>query len=156
VSRTNVRSPSGSQSNPASRPGLAAAAETPAAPPSAAPPDAPTPPKPVSPKLIVLRGERMNAVYPIYEGRNVIGRFADKPVDIDLDAQEIVERIRVSRAHAVIHFEKGVLQIEDLNSLNGTWVNGIKVYPGMQRRLTANDVIQVGTVQLRLLIEPSA
>ena len=95
----------------------------------------------------------MNASYPLYDGRNTIGRFADRPVDIDLEGQESVERIRVSRNHAVIHFDKGSLAIEDLNSLNGTWVNGVKIHPGMYRRLAVNDVIQIGTVQLRLHVE---
>lgn len=110
-------------------------------------------PKGLAPRLIVLRGERLKAVYPIYEGKNIIGRFADKPVDIDLEGQETIERIRVSRHHATIHFGKGDFRIEDLNSLNGTWVNGVKVHPGQFRRLAAGDVIQVGTVQLKLEID---
>ena len=112
-------------------------------------------PRPIMPKLLVLRGERLSATYPIYEGKNIVGRFADKPVDIDLEGQESVDRIRVSRHHAIIHFDavKNEIRIEDLNSLNGTWVNNVKIHSGQQRRLTANDVVQVGTVQLKLLIE---
>jgi hypothetical protein len=112
---------------------------------------APPPATPVArPRLVVLRGLRIGAEYPIYEGRNTIGRFGEKPVDIDLLNQESVEQIWCSRQHAVIVFEKGVLAIEDLNSLNGTWLNGVRVPPGQPRQLKAGDLVQIGTVQLRL------
>jgi FHA domain len=103
------------------------------------------------PKLVVLRGMRISAEYPIYEGRNTIGRFADKPVDIDLMSQESVEQIWCSRQHAVIVFEQDVVTVEDCNSLNGTWVNGVRLHPGQRRQLKPGDIIQVGTVQMKLL-----
>lgn len=88
--------------------------------------------------------------FPIYEGRNTIGRFAEKPVDIDLMNQESVEQIWCSRQHAVITYNRGVLAIEDLNSLNGTWLNGQRVPPGQPRQLKPGDVLQIGTVQMRV------
>ena len=39
------------------------------------------------PKLVVLRGQRVNAEYEIYDGDNYIGRADDKPVDVDLEDQ---------------------------------------------------------------------
>lgn len=112
----------------------------------------PVPAAPLSrPKLVVLRGLKINAEYPIYEGRNTIGRFADKPVDIDLMSQESVEQIWCSRQHAVVVFDKGAVGIEDLNSLNGTWVNGARLHPGQQRQLRTGDVVQIGTVQMKLV-----
>lgn len=110
------------------------------------------PPAPVlHPKLVVLRGLKINAEYPVYEGRNTIGRFADKPVDIDLMNQESVEQIWCSRQHAVVIYDKGLVGIEDLNSLNGTWVNGARIHPGQQRQLKPGDVVQIGTVQMKLV-----
>ena len=38
----------------------------------------------------------------------MIGRFADKPVDIDLMTQESLEQIWCSRQHAVVIFDRGV------------------------------------------------
>ena len=102
------------------------------------------------PRLVVLRGMRIGAEFPIYEGRNTVGRFADKPVDIDLMNQESVEQIWCSRQHAVVTFDKGVVAVEDMNSLNGTWLNGARVPPGQQRPLKPGDVLQCGTVQMRL------
>lgn len=121
-------------------------------PPADAPPPPPAPP-PLRPRLVVLRGQRVKVEYPIYEGRNTVGRFVDKPVDIDLLAQEADYQVWCSRLHAALTFDRGVVVIEDLNSLNGTWVNGARVTPGQQRVLQPNDVIQVGTVQMRLVVD---
>lgn len=114
-------------------------------------PAPPVKPPPVAFKLVVLRGQRVAAEYPIYEGRNTIGRFVDKPVDIDLVAQEPIEQVWASRLHAAIVLNQGVALVEDLNSLNGTWVNGARIHPGQLRQLKPNDVIQVGTVQMKLV-----
>ena len=115
-------------------------------------PPTPPPPPSVRPKLVVLRGMKIRAEYPIYEGRNTLGRFADKPVDIDLVSQESDEQIWCSRQHAVIIFENESVRIEDLNSLNGTWVNGVRVHPGLAKPLRPGDVVQVGTVQMKLVL----
>jgi len=109
------------------------------------PPDA-------KPKLVVLRGLKINVEYPIYEGHNFIGRSDEKPVDIDLDDQEPPDRVWSSRQHCLITFESGQINVEDLNSANGTYVNRTRVYPGQKRGLSPNDVIQVGTVQLKLKV----
>ena len=92
----------------------------------------------------------MDVQYPLYPGKNYLGRTDDKPVDIDLDDQEAPDRIWCSRQHAVITFENGRLTIEDLNSLNGTFVNRTRVHPGQVRDLHENDVIQVGTVHMKV------
>jgi hypothetical protein len=106
----------------------------------------------VRPKLVVLRGQRVNADFPIYVGRNTVGRFADKPVDIDLSNQEAEGQVWSSRLHAAILCDKDAVMIEDLNSLNGTWINGTRIHAGQQHLLKANDVIQIGTVQLKLVV----
>jgi hypothetical protein len=127
-------------------PGPAAAA-TPTGP--AAPAATPLPAG-AAPKLLVIRGLKINAEYPLYEGLNFIGRADEKPVDIDLEDQEPPDRVWSSRQHACISFEGGVLMIEDLNSSNGTFVNRARIYPGQKRPLNVNDVVQVGTVQMRV------
>ena len=109
-------------------------------------------PLPQEPKLIVVRGEKLNATYPILLGKNYIGRTTDKPVDIDLEGQEAVDRIWTSRQHAIITYDKSSLILEDLNSLNGTFVNRQRIHPGQPRILQMGDVIQVGTVQLKVVL----
>jgi hypothetical protein len=147
---------------------VAAAPPPPAPPPpapvQAAPPPAPAPapaapsadgsalPDNAQPRLVVIRGQKRAVEYPIYEGQNYIGRADEKPVDIDLEDQEPPDRIWSSRQHALIMFENGRLTLEDLNSSNGTFLNRAKIYPGQPQPLKVNDVIQIGTVQLKLVV----
>jgi len=44
------------------------------------------------PKLVVLRGQKRNAEYPLFEGPNFVGRADEKPVDVDLEDQEPPDR----------------------------------------------------------------
>ena len=102
------------------------------------------------PKLVVVRGQRPNAEYLVYEGENYIGRSDDTSVDIDVEDQEPEDRIWSSRQHALLVFRDGQFTIEDLNSTNGTFVNRLRIHPGQKKPLQINDVIQIGTVQMRL------
>jgi hypothetical protein len=120
--------------------------------PTAAPPAATTLPAGAEPRLLVLRGQKRNVEYPIYPGANFIGRADEKPVDIDLEDQEPPDRIWCSRQHACISFESDQLAIEDLNSANGTYVNRNRIYPGQKRPLAPNDVIQIGNVQMKVVV----
>jgi len=151
-------------------PPIVPVAVAPIVPPPPAPvtPVAPPPPTPVAatpvpsgdgafpagaePTLVVMRGLKRNAKYPIYEGPNYIGRSDDKPVDIDLEDQEPPDRVWCSRQHAVLHYENQRLSIEDLNSSNGTFVNRVKIYPGQIHHLKPDDVVQIGSVQMKVTI----
>ncbi len=104
----------------------------------------------IKPKLEVVRGEKIGASFPILEGRNVIGRTLAIPVDIDLTGQETPDRVWSSRQHACCVFDGRSVVLEDLNSLNGTFVNRQRLSPGRQKVLQPGDVVQVGTVQLQL------
>jgi hypothetical protein len=104
------------------------------------------------PRLLVLRGQKRNVEYPVYEGLNFIGRADEKPVDIDLEDQEPPDRIWCSRQHACLSFENNELFLEDLNSANGTYVNRTRIYPGQKRQLAPNDIIQIGNVQLKVVV----
>lgn len=131
------------------------------------PAPAPTPPAPTAaalagaaiapgsqPRLKVMRGLKIGFEFPIYPEYNYIGRADDKPVDVDLEDQEPPDRVWCSRQHAVIHFDEaaGVITVEDLNSSNGTYVNRARVYPGQKKQLSPNDVVQIGTVHLKLVV----
>jgi pSer/pThr/pTyr-binding forkhead associated (FHA) protein len=104
------------------------------------------------PRLVVQRGQKRNVEYPIYEGLNFIGRADEKPVDIDLEDQEPPDRVWCSRQHACIKFEADTLTLEDLNSANGTYLNRGRVYPGQPQPLKPSDVIQIGNVQLKVVV----
>jgi pSer/pThr/pTyr-binding forkhead associated (FHA) protein len=104
------------------------------------------------PRLVVVRGQKVNVEYPIYEGQNYVGRSDENPVDIDLDDQEPQERSWVSRQHAVITFANDEVVIEDLNSANGTYVNRVRVAPGQKRGLAPEDNVQIGTIHFKLKV----
>src|SRR5262249_50234183 len=56
---------------------------------------------------------------------------------------------RVSRRHCTIEVTRGNVRVRDLNSTNGTWVNGLRV---TSADLTAGGVITVGRTQLRVVV----
>lgn len=112
----------------------------------------PAPPPRPAIKLVVVRGERPDAAFPLIDGKNLVGRTADFTVDIDLDGQETLERTWVSRKHALFIVEAGVVMVEDLHSLNGTFINRNRLLAGQRKILKAGDVVQLGTVQLKLAV----
>ncbi len=103
-------------------------------------------------RLVVVRGLRPNWEYRIFDGKNFVGRADEQPVDVDLQPQEPEDRIWSSRQHAVITAEGNCLVIEDLGSTNGTYVNRSRVPPGQKRPLRDGDIIQIGQVQLKVLL----
>lgn len=103
-------------------------------------------------KLLVIRGKQLNAVFPLYEGANLIGRRDDRPVDVDVSQLEPPDRIWSSRRHAVVTVTNGLMTIEDLNSLNGTFVNRRRVLPEHPQALSVHDVVQIGTIQFKVTV----
>jgi pSer/pThr/pTyr-binding forkhead associated (FHA) protein len=101
-------------------------------------------------KLVVVRGLKTDMEYPIYEGQNFIGRHDESPVDVDITDQESDESPQSSRQHACVYYENGGLLIEDLKSVNGTFVNRVKLNPGEKSPLKNGDFIQTGTVMFRV------
>ena len=69
----------------------------------------------------------------------VIGKKEDE-CDLVLDDES------VSRLHARILPEAGGYMIEDLNSTNGTFKNGIRLRPYEKRKLVSGDEIRTGSV----------
>jgi pSer/pThr/pTyr-binding forkhead associated (FHA) protein len=83
--------------------------------------------------LVVKRGPNAGARFPLHQAVASAGR--DPRSDIFLD------EVTVSRRHAEFRSERGELQVVDIGSLNGTYVNG--------------DEIQMGKFRLVLLIQPA-
>jgi serine/threonine protein kinase len=106
----------------------------------------------VQPYLQVVRGLMRNISYLLHEGPNYIGRPGELPVDVNLEDQEAPERILSSQRHAVITCKGDTLTLEDLDSANGTYVNRTRVLKGQKRALAVGDLIQIGTVQLRVVL----
>jgi putative ABC transport system ATP-binding protein len=64
-------------------------------------------------------------------------------VDLWIDDQEL------SRRHALLRPAEGTLEVEDLVSLNGTWVNGVRITA--PTRLQAGDLVRLGKTVIELL-----
>ena len=65
------------------------------------------------------------------------------------EADIILEDASVSRLHARILKEDTKYYVEDLNSTNGTYKNGLRLQPYERRQLEEGDEITVGRVMLR-------
>jgi hypothetical protein len=105
-------------------------------------------------KLVVQRGLKIGEEFSVFAGENYVGRADEKPVDVDLTFQEPEDRVWCSRQHALIVYDDatGMLTVEDLNSVNGTFVNRERVYPGQPRQLFAGNTIQIGTVHMKVKV----
>jgi HD-GYP domain-containing protein (c-di-GMP phosphodiesterase class II) len=75
-----------------------------------------------------------------------------------LETLEIVlDDTTVSRRHAEIRATPKGWELRDLESTNGTFLNGIRIEPGVVRRLRPRDIVQFGKVTLLVeAIEDSA
>jgi pSer/pThr/pTyr-binding forkhead associated (FHA) protein len=91
--------------------------------------------------LRFISGKYQGGEYPLAEGQEiVIGRSSE----LDM---VLVEEM-VSRKHARIALSDGVINIEDMGSTNGTFVNGEKVQQGTLRE---GDRVLIGTNILKVV-----
>ena len=73
------------------------------------------------------------------------------PMQDDLEAFKAAFR-RHPGGVAVVTFDRGGLVVEDLTSLNGTFVNRVRLHPGQQKQVQNGDVVQIGTVQMKVVM----
>ncbi|MBR5508814.1 MAG: FHA domain-containing protein [Lachnospiraceae bacterium] len=64
------------------------------------------------------------------------------------EADYVIEDASVSRMHARITRDKEGIYLEDLNSTNGTFKNGLRLQPYEKRRLDKEDEIKLGKIIL--------
>jgi len=89
-------------------------------------------PLPAAPQAIIGRSDPVSKFYP----------------DIDLNPYGALDQ-GVGRRHARIFVQGGQVLIEDLDSINGTLVNGQRVLPFQSRALADGDQITLGRMLLR-------
>ena len=70
----------------------------------------------------------------------VIGK---KKENVDL----VINDYSASRVHARITHEEGGYFIEDLNSTNGTFKNGLRLQPYEKRKLESGDELRFGKTE---------
>ena len=119
-------------------------------------------------KIILQKGERLiiaseNNIYSIKDSkRKTVNTPINKlvPTDSSLPTIEIrgkiivgrsqksdisIDNSEVSRTHVEIKMKNGKVQITDLGSKNGTYINGIKVLEGNSAYLSTSDQLIIGS-----------
>jgi pSer/pThr/pTyr-binding forkhead associated (FHA) protein len=129
--------------------------------PAAAPTPAPAAPAPsgavaaFKAKFTVVRGGRKGQEFPLEDGNNLIGRWDPETgsfPEVDLDADD--PEAKISRKHALCRIENGKITVEDIGSLNGTYVNrGQRLAPGSPVDIKNGDEIIIGKTFLKLVID---
>jgi pSer/pThr/pTyr-binding forkhead associated (FHA) protein len=76
--------------------------------------------------------------------------FIDKAATIGRSEESDIFLVdpSVSRNHAVLDISPIAVEVEDLNSTNGTFVNGERITG--KRRVVSGDVLTFGNTQMRL------
>ncbi len=87
--------------------------------------------------LVVVRGPNAGSRFLLDRDETTIGRHPDSDIFLD--------DVTVSRRHARLRLEGGVVTVEDQGSLNGSYVNGERVDVG---NLESGDELQIGRFKL--------
>lgn len=97
-------------------------------------------------------GERMTYTVeqPLVVGRG--DNLSDYLPDVDLTAHGAY-RLGLSRRHAILRREKEMLVVEDLDSRNGTHINGTQISSGKSHMLHDGDEIRFGNLALRVIFK---
>lgn len=87
------------------------------------------------------------------EDQLVFGRcHVDEPENPDVDLTLYHAELKgVSRKHAALLREGNTIKAVDLNSTNGTYLNGFRVYPGQTRIVRAGDKLALGQLTLKVI-----
>ncbi len=102
-------------------------------------------------RTIYLEDQRQEQVRGLYRDNGELAVEIDRlPFVIGKKKEEAdyaLEDRSVSRIHARILEEDGILYLEDLNSTNGTYKNGLRMQPYEKRRLERDDELRFGMAE---------
>ena len=105
--------------------------------------------------LLVVRGESVGKQFKLEPGENLIGRWDPERgafPEIDLENEDVAAK--VSRKHAVLIVRDANFALEDVGSLNGTFLNdGFRIDQGVPYKMIPGDEIHLGNIVLRLCTE---
>jgi len=102
--------------------------------------------------LKIVRGATIGKAFKLEPGSNLIGRWdPDASAFPEIDLEHDDPEMKISRKHALLEWNGAALTIEDIGSLNGTFVNrGSRLEVGDKHSVKAGDEIIVGKTFLRL------
>lgn len=101
--------------------------------------------------LEVVRGREAGRTFALIGRETVLGNALGGRPGIDLAHQEADAPRRMAARQAVVESTTTGLAVRDLDSPGGTFVNRRRVLPGQSLPLQAGDVLQLGSVQLRVV-----
>lgn len=87
--------------------------------------------------VVIHRGPAKGARFLLDQSQSSIGRASESQIFLD--------DVTVSRKHALIEVEAGVFTLQDLGSLNGTYLNNQSISKSV---LKTGDEIQIGKFHL--------
>jgi pSer/pThr/pTyr-binding forkhead associated (FHA) protein len=90
------------------------------------------------------------------DGHNLIGRWDPETGSFpEVDLEQDDPEAKISRKHAMIIIENGRITVEDIGSLNGTYVNrGNRLIPGSPLEVKSGDELIIGKTFLKLVVDP--
>src|SRR5215470_13072273 len=126
------------------------------APAAAAPEPAATAPPTFKARLKLVRGGRVGHEFSLESGNNLVGRWDPETgafPEVDLEADD--PEAKISRKHALVRLDGSKITIEDIGSLNGTYVNRqARLTVGAPQDLKDGDEIIIGKTFFKVLVEP--
>lgn len=107
-------------------------------------------------KLALIRGGRKGQEFPLETGQNFIGRWDPETGSFpEVDLEQDDPEAKISRKHALIIIDGSKITIEDIGSLNGTYVNrGNRLIPGTPLEIKTGDEVIIGKTFLKLVVDP--
>ena len=97
-------------------------------------------------ELVVIN--EPNHKFPLSAEKVNLGRGpAQQGEGFKFDLSNVKDGDTISKKHAVISCDSLGIYIEDLHSGNGTFVNGEKITPGLQRELHGGEEVRLGAAR---------
>jgi two-component system, cell cycle response regulator len=91
------------------------------------------------PYLVMYSERNMGKRLDLTEAKLSMGRAPEADI--------VIDDKRVSKIHCTIQYRKGSIVVEDNESTNGTFVNGVRI---QKETLTANALLQVGATIMKI------
>lgn len=96
----------------------------------------------MNPRLVAINGSKKGTTFPVIEDEITMGRESASAIPLNHPS--------VSRRHCVIRRQGDEFKIRDLDSVNGTFVNGI---PIKEQMLSHSDQLRLGSIELLFFVE---
>jgi len=101
--------------------------------------------KSIAPTLVVISGKPLGKSFYLTQEKMVLGR--------DLTAEISIGETAISRRHTEFFLSHSGVQVKDLGSTNGTYVNDLKLNKDTYHSLNDGDLVRCGSTLLKFLKE---